>query len=316
MSELSEHAQEYLRARRALGVKLERHGRLLPQLIDYVEAAGASTITRELAISWARPPTRAHPQHWAARLSVARGFAAYLQTIDPATEIPPAGVFAVRYQRPTPYLWSPQDVFRLLEATRSLRPPLKAASYEALFGLLAVTGMRLGEAIALAPGDVDIDDGVITIREHTAKLERARLIPLHPTTVKALERYTRTRAALCPKPRSSAFSSLHHRHEPKSQRGRKDAAHTHHRGWPADRNRSPPRPRAETQLRCQHPYRLAAPWHSDRRADRSAVHLPRARQPGGDLLVVRREALCRIPGAPGGTRRRFLGPMALPGSAR
>jgi integrase len=205
MSALGEHAQEYLRARRALGVKLERHGQLLPQLVAYLEAAGASTVTRALAISWARQPVSAHPRHWAARLSIARGFAAYLHTIDPATEIPPANVFAVRYQRPTPYLWSPQDIRRLLDAARGLRPSLKAASYEALFGLLAVTGMRVGEAIALAPDDIDLDDGVITIHEQTAKLERARLVPLHPTTVQALDRYARTRTRLCPQPRSRTF---------------------------------------------------------------------------------------------------------------
>jgi len=136
---------------------------------------------------------------------IARGFAAYLQTIDAATEIPPAGVFAVRYQRPTPYLWSGQDICRLLQAARALRPPLKAASYEALFGLLAVSGMRVGETVALEPGDVDLKNGVITIRAQHAKLERARLIPLHATTVEALDRYARTRACLCPKPRSTAF---------------------------------------------------------------------------------------------------------------
>ena len=205
MSALAEHAEQYLRARRALGVKLERHGRLLPQLIAYLETAGASTITRELAISWARQPAGAHPRHWAVRLSIARGFAAYLQTIDPATEIPPAGLFAVRYQRPTPYLWSPQHICRLLAAARSLRPPLKAASYEALFGLLAVTGMRVGEAIALQPGDIDLESGVITIRAQNGKLERARLVPLHPTTIQALERYLSARAQLCPTPRSSTF---------------------------------------------------------------------------------------------------------------
>jgi integrase len=205
MSALAEHAQRYLRARRALGVKLERHGRLLPQLVAYLEAAGASTVTRDLAISWARLPAGAHPRHWAARLSIARGFAAYLQTIDPLTEIPPAGVFAVRYQRPTPYLWTQRDISRLLDAAHELRPPLKAASYEALFGLLAVSGMRLGEAIALEPGDVDLDAGVITLRAQAAKLERARLVPLHPTTVQALERYAHTRARLCPRPRSNTF---------------------------------------------------------------------------------------------------------------
>ncbi len=98
---LGEHVDDYLRLRRALGFKLERHGQLLPQLVAYLEAADANTVTRELAISWARLPASAHPRHWAARLAIARGFAAYLQTIDPATEVPPAGVFAVGYQRPT-----------------------------------------------------------------------------------------------------------------------------------------------------------------------------------------------------------------------
>ncbi len=205
MSALRGHAAEYLRARRALGVKLERHGRLLPQLVAYLEAAGATTVSSDAAISWARLPNSAHPAHWAARLSVARGFAAYLQTLDPAAEIPPAGVFAVRYQRPAPYLWSGQDICRLLSAAQALRPPLKAASCEALFGLLAVTGMRVGEAVALELDDVDLVNGVITIRAQFAKLQRARLVPLHPTTVDALDRYARTRTRLCPKPKSRAF---------------------------------------------------------------------------------------------------------------
>jgi integrase/recombinase XerD len=205
MKSLHEHVDDYLRLRRALGFKLERHGQILPQLVGYLEAAGVSTLTSELAISWARRPAGAHPRHWAARLTVARGFAAYLQTIDPRTEVPSADVFAVRYRRPSPYLWSQEDIRRLLAATRTLRPPLRAASYEALFGLLAVTGMRIGEALALERSDVDLGKGLITIREQTAKLERARLVPLHPTTVDALARYLETRARLCPTPRSRAF---------------------------------------------------------------------------------------------------------------
>jgi integrase/recombinase XerD len=205
MKSLQERVDAYLRLRRALGYKLERHGRLLPQLVAYHEAAGASTIKRELAISWARLPSGAHPRYWAARLAIARGFAAYLKTLDPATEVPPAGVFGARYLRPTPHLWSDEDIRRVLEAARALRPPLKAASYEALFGLLAVTGMRVGEAVALEPGDVDLEGALITIREHTAKLERARLVPLHATTVAALERYVAARRRLCPRPRANAF---------------------------------------------------------------------------------------------------------------
>lgn len=205
MKSLKAYVDDYLRLRRALGYKLERHGLLLPQLIDYLEAAGASTITSELVISWARQPTGAHPRHWAARLAIARGFAAYMHTIDPRTEVPPTEAFAVRYRRPTPYLWSQEDIRRLLAAARTLRRPLKAASFEALFGLLAVSGMRVGEAIALDLDDVDLDRGVITIREQTAKLERSRLVPLHTTSVGALKQYVRTRQRLCPRPRSRAF---------------------------------------------------------------------------------------------------------------
>lgn len=205
MSGLQEHVNDYLRLRRALGFKLERHGQILPQFVAYLDPAGASTVTRELAISWARLSASAHPRCWAARLAIARGFAAYLQTIEAATEIPPAGVFAVRYQRPAPYLWSHEEICRLLQAARTLHPPLKAASYEALFGLLAVTGMRVGEAIALQVADVDLRNGVITISAQIAKLERARLVPLHASTVDALERYAATREKLCPRPRSTAL---------------------------------------------------------------------------------------------------------------
>jgi integrase/recombinase XerD len=123
----------------------------------------------------------------------------------PATEVPPANVFAVSYRRPTPYLWSPADIGRLLAAARALRPPLRAATFEALFGLLAVTGMRVGEAVALERADVDLNTGVITIRAQIAKLERTRPIPLHPTTTDPLRRYAAERERLCPRPRSTAF---------------------------------------------------------------------------------------------------------------
>jgi integrase len=203
MSGLQAHVDEYLRLRRALGFKLREDERTLGQLVCYLEAAGASTVTSELAIGWARMPVGVHPNQWAKRLRIARGFAAYLQTIDPTAEIPPADVFPVRRQRATPYLFSQQDICRLLAEARRLRNPMRAASYEALFGLLAVSGMRIGEALALERSDVDLDAGLITIRK--AKGDRARLVPLHPTTVEALRHYASTRDRLCPKPRSRAF---------------------------------------------------------------------------------------------------------------
>lgn len=203
MGGLDGHVEDYLRLRRALGFKLENAGWLLPQLVAHVEAAGAVTITSELAIGWARLPAHASPNHWAQRLAVARGFARYLQTIDPATEVPPPGVFPTRRHRPTPYLWSTEDIGRLLDGARALRSPLRAATHETLFGLLAASGMRVGEAIGLSRDDVDLDAGVLTIR--VAKLDRSRLVPLHPTTTDALGRYANERDRLVARPRSAAF---------------------------------------------------------------------------------------------------------------
>jgi integrase/recombinase XerD len=164
MSALSGHVQDYLQLRRALGFKLERAGHLLPQLVAYLEATGATTVTSDLAIAWARLPQHTQPNHWAQRLAIARGFARYLQALDSATQVPPPGVFATRRHRSTPFLWSQRDVCRLLQSTRALRPALRAATYEALFGLLATCGMRVGEAIGLDRDDVDVQAGVITIR--------------------------------------------------------------------------------------------------------------------------------------------------------
>jgi integrase len=203
MSALSGHVEDYLRLRRALGYKLERSGHLLPKLVGYLEAAGSATLTTELAISWARLPANARPNHWAARLTVARGFARYLQTIEPATEVPPAAVFPARRHRPAPYLWSQQDIDRLLEGARALRPRLRAATHETLFGLLAVSGMRVGEAVGLDRDDVAFDTGVITIRH--AKFDRSRLVPLHATTTAALRTYATERDRLYPARGSTAF---------------------------------------------------------------------------------------------------------------
>ena len=139
MNALNSHVEDYLRLRRALGFKLERAGQLLPQLAAYLEAAGAGAVTSDLAIAWARLPD-ATPNHWAQRLDIARGFARYLQTIDPATEVPPPGVFPARRHRPAPYLFSQRDICQILEAVRALRPPLRAATHEAIFGLIAASG--------------------------------------------------------------------------------------------------------------------------------------------------------------------------------
>jgi integrase/recombinase XerD len=204
VSALAGHLEDYLRMRRALGFELGRHGQTLPGFVAYLEAAGASTVTVDLAVAWARlPEQRIKPLTVCFRLSAVRGFARYLHAIDPANQIPPSGLLAVPRRRPAPYLYAPGELARLLQTTRRLRPPLRAATHRTLIGLLAATGMRLGEALALTRGDVDLADGVITIRH--AKFDRMRLVPLHPSVTAALRGYTSVRGRLCPAPCTDRF---------------------------------------------------------------------------------------------------------------
>jgi integrase len=187
-----------------LGFKLVFPGHVLPQFVAFVETAGRATITVELAVAWAGlPQGRVQPISLAHRLGAVRGFARWLVTIDPATEVPPCGIWPSTAPRPTPYLWSDTEIRTLLDRARALASPIRAATHETLFGLLAATGMRVGEAIGLAENDVDLDTGLISIRD--GKFGRSRLVPLHPTTTKALRSYTVRRDRLLPNRRSAAF---------------------------------------------------------------------------------------------------------------
>jgi integrase len=191
MTSLAEHAEDYLRLRRALGFKLEHYGDCLANFAAYVDAAGTGTVTCELAVSWAWLPSRIKPITASYRISWVRGFARYLHAIDPAHEVPPPGLLAVPRRRPAPYLYSSEQVLGVLAKARRLRPPLRAATFETLFGLLAATGMRVGEALALTRDDVDLDEGMLTIRH--AKFDRMRLVPLHPSVTAALRKYAAAR---------------------------------------------------------------------------------------------------------------------------
>lgn len=191
MSSMRRHLEDYLALRRALGFKLERDGRLLPDFVRHLERHCAPTITAALALEWAKQPPAGHPVWWAQRLTIVRSFAEHLSAIDPRTEIPPRDVLPVRVRRAAPYLYSEQDIVRLIGAARCQLSPLRAHTYATLIGLLAVTGMRVGEAIGLDCTDVDWTHGVLVVR--FGKFRRARQIPLHETTVRALRSYARVR---------------------------------------------------------------------------------------------------------------------------
>jgi integrase/recombinase XerD len=203
MSTLGDHLDDYLRLRRALGFQLGRHGESLPGFVAFLEADGAGTITVELAVAWARLPQGIKPITVDFRLSAVRGFARYLHALDPAHQIPPAGLLSVPRRRPTPYIYTPREIADVLAAARRLRPPLRAATQTALLGLVAATGMRSGEAMALTRADVDLAEGVITVRH--AKFDRMRLVPLHPSVTAELRAYATTRDRLCRTPSVDRF---------------------------------------------------------------------------------------------------------------
>lgn len=203
MSTLRRHLGDYLALRRALGFKLERSGALLAQFVAFAEDTGVDVVTVEAALAWARLPKGATPVWVAARLAVVRRFARHLAVVDPANEVPPDDLLAVRVTRPTPYLYSPDEIAALMEAARQLANPLKAATFETLVGLLTCTGLRAGEAMRLDRGDVDADRALLAV--HDSKFGKSRQLVLHDTTVAALGRYGRRRDELCPSPRTPAL---------------------------------------------------------------------------------------------------------------
>ncbi|MGB8383770.1 MAG: tyrosine-type recombinase/integrase [Dermatophilaceae bacterium] len=134
------------------------------QFADHLDRLGTQRVSIELALEWARQPHRADPSWWAYRLSAVRGFTAYLQPIMPGIQVPPADLLPLRTKRATPYLYSAQEIEALMAAARRLRTPILAATYETLIGLLAVTGLRVGEAINVERADVDLAAGMLLVR--------------------------------------------------------------------------------------------------------------------------------------------------------
>ena len=187
MTALRQSLADYLSLRRALGYKLQRPEKLLNQFLDFLDARSVPTITTELALAWACEPKAGDPTWWAHRLSIVRGFASYVRAGDAAVVVPPRDLLPCGPRRATPYLYVDADVVALISAADGLRTPLRRATYRTLVGLLAVTGMRIGEAIGLDRRDFDACAGVLLIRH--AKFGKTRELPLHPTTVAALRGY-------------------------------------------------------------------------------------------------------------------------------
>lgn len=205
MTRLRKAVDDYLKMRRYLGFKLRNMGYDLHHFVSFMEQHGASIITVDLALHWAQQPQSVKPAQWAARLSFVRSFARYWSAIDSRTEIPPMGLLPYRAKLATPYIYSDKEIEQLLNAAKNLPPStgLRPWTYYTLFGLLAVTGMRISEVIRIERGDVDLDQQLLTVR--LTKFGKFRLISLHPSTVEKLKQYFQQRDQLHPRSTASRF---------------------------------------------------------------------------------------------------------------
>ncbi|ANB76366.1 integrase [Paraburkholderia phytofirmans OLGA172] len=192
MNTLRQAVKEYIDLRRSLGFKLREAGNALPDFVAFMERHRAPYVTQALALAWAQQPSDVRPAQWAQRLSYVRQFARHRSATDLRTEIPAPGLLPFQPKRARPYLYSTSEICALLQAALQMpyryeRGALLPWTYHCLFGLLSVSGMRLGEARNLELQDVDLTAGILTVRG--AKLGKTRLVPLHASTCEVLANY-------------------------------------------------------------------------------------------------------------------------------
>jgi integrase len=205
MSPLHDALTQYVALRRALGAKLEEPARTLERFIEFLERQGSEFITSELALRWAMEPQGVQRATWARRLGMVRRFAAWLITIDGRTVVPPHRLLAPRRIRNKPHIFTEQEISQIMAETARLasRTGLRALTYTTLIGLLTATGLRPGEALALDRSDVDLENGILSIRQ--TKFGKSRFVPISDSTSAALQAYIKQRDTLCPCSRSNAF---------------------------------------------------------------------------------------------------------------
>jgi integrase len=193
MTTLRSALDQYVNVRQGFGYKFQKQARLLTNFVSFMEERKATTITTKLAVAWATQPPDRHAS-WVLRLAAVRGFARHVVNIDPGTEVPRAGILP-RLKRSKPYIYSDAEIEALLKVALALPPAngLQRWTYHYLFGLLAVTGIRVSEAMGLERADVDLKEGLLTVRE--SKFGKSRHVPLHPMTRAALRSYAKRRDA-------------------------------------------------------------------------------------------------------------------------
>ncbi|WP_204357701.1 MULTISPECIES: tyrosine-type recombinase/integrase [unclassified Streptomyces] len=205
MTDLHQALDDYLRLRRSLGHQMAEAAHLLPDFVTFMDLRGEQTVTIAAALEWMNSReleviTTVSPR----RITAVRGFARYLSGIDPATEVPPLGLVPYNRRRGRVFLYSDADIAAIMATAKETIPqPLRAATYHTLIGLLAASGLRIGEAIKLDRDDIDWNQGVLHIRE--SKFGKSRLVPLQGSTTNALRKYDKVREDLMPRPQDPAF---------------------------------------------------------------------------------------------------------------
>lgn len=205
MNSLRQALEEYLAIRHALGYKLRLPASQLRNFVTFMEGSAAEYITTALALEWAKLPADVQPATWADRLAIVRRFATWQSAADPRTEVPPEQLLPHRYCRKPPYIYSDEEIEALVQAAAALPSSrgLRGATYSTVFGLLAVTGMRINEAVQLDRDDVDLEHGMLTIQR--TKFGKSRLVPLHASSIKALITYAQKRDAVIKAVTTKAF---------------------------------------------------------------------------------------------------------------
>lgn len=206
MKSLSIFMKEYLTTRRALGFKLDRTEHELKQFLRFLKRKKSSVILSQTALEWATHSGSTSRENGANRLSYVIQFARYVSAEDPRHEVPSQCLVPYPKRRRKPiYIYSEKEILKLMEATQIFRSLLKSRNYRVLIGLLAATGMRVGELIALDDKDFDSVKGLLTVRK--SKEGQSRLILLHSSTRKELKSYQKFRDQAVSKSSTALFRS-------------------------------------------------------------------------------------------------------------
>ncbi|QTG17285.1 tyrosine-type recombinase/integrase (plasmid) [Agrobacterium tumefaciens] len=209
MNTLSQELDRYLAVRRGLGFDLRTDERILRRFIEHAEKVGADYVGAEVFIGWRESFGDANQQTWSGRLGIVRIFAQWLHGIDTRHQVPSRDLILSRQRRSRPYIYTPEEIHAIVEAAAGLPSTngLRSLTYPVLFGLIAVTGLRISEAISLDDSDIDLENGVLTLRK--GKLGKARLIPVSRCTALQLAAYAKERDRLLER-RSQPFFVADH----------------------------------------------------------------------------------------------------------